>query len=618
MGRVFREAEAELDAVLRRYAGRPRAAFLRLMLMALEREQIVSLAYRQSVIAARLKRMPIPDGVRGLIEHAVVWVWKDEEMHTVYARGALMQMGRGSVRLRALVEQAGGAVAGWATGVLHHSSWHLAPVARAAASLVVLAGRAGGRMPPEVGKLLKFGPFRDFCLLNADLELASGLCWDTLIRLAAGQPDLGPETLVEFWRVVEDEDRHRRVFEAVAAALAADDRLADGAGYESLAGQIAAVGHSFLPRGLRTVAAGQPIGSGGRVWCREGAAGEDAVSALRHTLAACDLADRLRARAAAVGKPLAGMRVTIKGCFMLGTHRADPSPIVAPTLAEELARYFRGLGVGRVTLAEARYVYDRFYHNRGVADVARYFGFDSPLYDLADLSADQVPHAHARGLGSTSVGRAWAAADFRVSLAKLRSHPVEQVLLALGNLEGVGGRTDDHIFADRVADRPTALMALLDEFPPHYAVLDAYATAADGLAGMMGCGRPVAARRFYAGADVLAVDGVAARHVGVTDPAASGLLRAAGHWFGGWPAGVEVVGTDARIAGWRGPQATDLRALLSLLALPVYVWGSGRGSLFMPAMDEAAFPPKRAAGPVVRLGRRVTRAVLGLPSPGRR
>lgn len=618
MGQVFREAEAELDAVLRRYAGRPRAAFLRLMLMALEREQIVSLAYRQSVIAARLQRMPVPDDMRDLIEHAVVWVWKDEEMHTVYARGALMRMGRGSVRVRALIEQAGGAVAGWASGVLHHSRWRAAPFARTAARLVVLAGKVGGRVPPEVGKLLKFGPFRDFCLLNADLELASGLCWDHLIRLAADDPDIGPETLVEFRRVVADEDRHRRVFEAVAAALTPADRLAPGARYETLADHIAAVGHSFLPRDLRPVAAGQPIGSGGRVWCHEGAAGEDAVTALRRTLTECDLADRVRARAAAVGKPLSEMRVTVKGCFMLGTHRADPSPVVAPPLAEELARHLRELGVGRVTLAEARYVYDRFYDHRGVADVARYFGFASDHYDLADLSADQEPHANVRGLGSTTVGRAWAGADFRVSLAKLRSHPVEQVLLSLGNLEGVGGRTDEHIFADRVADRPTALMALLDEFPPHYAIVDAYATAADGLAGMMGCARPVAARRFYAGADVLAVDCVAARHVGVTDPAASGLLRAACHWFGGWPAGVEVVGTDTRIAGWRGPQATDLRALLSLLALPVYVWGSGRGSLFVPAMDEAAFPPKRPAGALVRLGRRVTRGVLGLPSPGRR
>ena len=60
-------------------------------------------------------------------------------------------------------------------------------------------------------------------------------------------------------------------------------------------------------------------------------------------------------------------------------------------------------------------------------------------------------------------------------------------------------------------------VALIDEFPPHYALLDGYDTASDGLAGMMGCTRPRAARRFYAGADVLAVDCVAARHVGVAE-----------------------------------------------------------------------------------------------------
>ena len=79
---------------------------------------------------------------------------------------------------------------------------------------------------------------------------------------------------------------------------------------------------------------------------------------------------------------------------------------------------------------------------------------------------------------------------------------------------------------------------------------------------------------------------MAARHLGVRDPMGSRVLRAACHWFGGWPQGVEVIGADGRVPGWRGPQSNEVWALLGLLALPVYVWGSGRGSLFLPAMDE--------------------------------
>jgi hypothetical protein len=343
--------------------------------------------------------------------------------------------------------------------------------------------------------------------------------------------------------------------------------------------------------------------------------GEAGAAVFERLLSDCDLAGRIRERAARLGKPIAELRVAIKASFMLGYHRGDPAPIVAPLFVESLARLLRGLGVTRVNLVEARYVYDRFFRNRGVAEVARYFGFTSPLYEVHDLSADQIPHLFVRGLGTTAIGRAWQEADFRITFAKLRSHPVEQVFLTVGNLEGIGGRSDECLFVDRAADRPAALMATIDEYPPHYALIDGYDTAAHGLVGMMGCRRPLATRRFYAGGDPLAVDCVAARHLGVADPEVSPLLRAVCHWFGGWPRGVKVIGKDLPVRGWRGPQSNDFWALLGLLAMPVYVWGSGRGSLFMPAMDERAFPPLHPTAPLVRLARRAIRTLLALPSP---
>ncbi len=614
MGKIFDEATAELEGVLQRFADRPKVAYWKLLLMALEREQIVSLAYREKVIADRLDRMPIPDDVRQVIAHAVVWVWKDEEMHTTYVRGELLKAARGSAKVRVLLEQLGGAVAGWATGVLQHSDPRKALLSRKVAGLIVFSGKVAGKVPTEVGKLLRAGPFREFCLLNADLEMASGSCWNRILRLAGDVAGADAETLIEFRRVVEDEDRHRRVFEAIADALTDDDRLAPGVTADNLATRIGDVGRAFLPRALRSAGdTDHPIGSGGLVWSHEGAEGESAVTAFHRLLAECDLGNRLRACAARLDKPVSAMRVVIKGCFMLGYHRDDPSPVVAPKLIEELVRYFRELGVVRVVLAEARNVYDRFFYNRGVKDVARYFGFSSPLYEVVDLTLDPQPHFYPRGLGPSSIGRAWAGGDFRVSFVKLRSHPVCQASLSIGNLEGIGGRTDEFIFLDRRADRATPLMALIDEYPPHYALIDGFETASDGLTGMMGCLRPIHARRFYAGADALTVDMVAIRHLGVRDPSASALLSAAAHWFGGWPAAVEVIGTDAPVRGWRGPQSTDFHALLSLMALPVYVWGSGRGSLFLPAMDTRAFPPQRQAGPLIRAARRLIRALLGMP-----
>jgi hypothetical protein len=72
---------------------------------------------------------------------------------------------------------------------------------------------------------------------------------------------------------------------------------------------------------------------------------------------------------------------------------------------------------------------------------------------------------------------------------------------------------------------------------------------------------------------------------------------------------------DEPLIDWRGPYHDDVSALLSILALPVYVWGSGRGALFVPEMDEEAFPPSRPEGRLLRLGRRALRRLLGLRHP---
>jgi hypothetical protein len=615
MGSVFEEAQRELDQVQRALANRPREAVVRLLLMALEREEIVSMAYRQASIAARLRSMPLPEDVRRLIEHAVVWLWKDEEMHAVYARGALLRLGGLPTKLRALTQQMGGIVGGWATSVLHHTSWASAPVSRLGAQLVMLAGRAAGKVPREVGREMRHLPFREFCLHNAELEKASWLSWDNLALLAERQ-GMMPEMLTDFHRVAEDEIRHKRVFEAIADALTPEDQLAPGASTAALAARIAEVGSHFLPHELRPLGE-SPIGSGGRVWSVLGHAAETPRSVLRRTLVESGLAEVLRQRAVVLGKSVADLRVIVKTCFMLGYDRRDLSPVVEPGLIQELVDFLRAAGCTQISVAENRNLYDQFVAGRSVREVAHYFGLEPAGFDLVDLSEDQQPHSYRRGIGQTTVAASWRDADFRLSFGKVRSHPIELALLGLGSLEAVGGRTDQFLFAERQASRYTALMMILTDFPAHFSVLDCFADVPDGVTGMMGCPRPKQPRRFYAGADVLAVDGVVGRHLGWRSPEESPLVRAASHWFGGWPDHVEVIGSDERIGGWRGPYCNEWSALLALLAAPAYVWGSGRGSLFLPLMDEAAFPPRRRAGFLLRNVRRMVRGLLGLGLPRR-
>jgi len=339
---------------------------------------------------------------------------------------------------------------------------------------------------------------------------------------------------------------------------------------------------------------------------------DDKLAVFRQLLKDAGLAAQITGRARKLGKPLSAMRIAIKPTFMLGYHRKDLSHITDPSALHELAGFLRGLGCGDVAVVESTNIYDQFYRNRTVHDVAAYFGFASPHYRLVDLATEQVAHSYGRGLAQYTIGRTWGEADFRISFGKMRSHAVEMVHLTIGNVEWLGGRCDEYLFAERQAHRETAVMMLLDDFPPHFGLLDGYETAADGLMGVMGCPRPPSPRRFYAGADALAVDLVAGRHLGLSNPEQSRILQAACHWFGNPSRRLQVVGVDTPVRGWRSPYHTDLSTLLSFFAYPMYEFGSGRGTLFVPEMDEQAFPPIHRTGRWVRGARRCLQSLLGL------
>jgi uncharacterized protein (DUF362 family) len=301
---------------------------------------------------------------------------------------------------------------------------------------------------------------------------------------------------------------------------------------------------------------------------------------------------------------------------MLGVHRGDPSMIVSPESLSALVHALRSKGVTNVAVLEAPTGYDRFYQRRTVAEVARYFGFEGD-YRLVDTASDQVPASYPRGMVPATISATWRDADVRIVLSKLRSHPVKLAMLGMPALEGLGMRSDAFHFAERAASPEIAVVTLASEYPPHFSVLDAWSGIPDGLAGMLGAKRTLAPGRWYAGADALAVDLVAARHTGVSDPYTSNQLRTAIHWFGDPRPHLEVSGCDAPIAGWRRPFRAGFAPALAFLAAFVYAHASGRGALFVPSADEKAFPPLSRPGLLLRLGRRVMRWFFKLPTlPG--
>jgi hypothetical protein len=608
---VYEEFEQEIEVWRVKYAGAPRREILKLFLLALEREEIVSIGYREEAILRRLAEMPISEEVRDLVHHALLWSWKDEQMHAIYMRGAILKYGSQWLRLLAFASQTAGAVGGWATSVRQHVRWRQAPLSRLTATSITWMGFFAGKIPGQVRRHLDYRSFRDFCLFNIDAERTAWLCFKRLVEILEKQSDFDPAVIEDFRRTMEDEDRHKQIFQILAAAFDENDQLAQSETAETLAQKIAEVGEIFLPRPRRKKSiTHNPLGSGGKVEVVESRGSEEKIALFRSLLDRSELKAALEERANLLAKPLSELRITIKPNFMLGYHRKDQSTLTDPLLIEELARYLHGLGCSNLTLIESRNLYDYFYANRSVENVASYFNIASTR--LVDAASEQVAHDYLRGLGQRTISQTWKASDFRISFAKMCSHPVDIVYLTLGNIETLGEPCDRFIFVERQAHKDTAVMMLLDEFAPHFALIDAYDSAADGLLGMLSCPRPKQPHRFYAGRDALAVDMVAARHMGIEDVRNVGLMQTARHWFGDPSKQIEVVGCDEPIKGWRSPYANEWTTLLSLLAFPVYEFGSGRGALFVPEMDEDAFPQIKPEGLWLKLGRRGLQTFLGI------
>lgn len=605
-GHIYEECARQLAAWRVRFRGRPDRERRRLWLLALEREQVVSIAYRESAIADRIARMPLPEEVRDLIRHAMVWVWKDEEMHTGYIRGVVLHHGGRRLQTIAYGEQIVGALSGWAAAVRQHTQFRDAPVAVTLASALAMGGRLSGKLTKALRSALEYGPFRDFCAVNIELERSAELCWARLVELAEG--DAQRE---EFAQVRDDEANHGRIFQIFGAALGEDDRLRPGVTAEDLVEQVRDVGEWFLPQRHR-VAGPRPrvFGTGRPVWCRQGRTATDKRQVLRDLLSEAGLPEMIADRRTAKGG--GNLDVAVKTAFMLGYNRRDRSNIIDVELVDELARFLHDHGCDDVAVLEAPTVYDRFYGHRSVEEVARYFGFASPNYRIVDTSAEQEPSEYARGMAQSTISRTWSAAHLRIVFSKLRTNPSELAHLSLSSLEGLGERQDRILFPNREVHYRAAMMMVIDAFEPDVAVVDAYEHTADGPFGVMGCRTPPSPLRIYAGRDALAVDSVVLRDTGLPDPFLSPMLRSALHWFGAPGEPDAVHGDVGPIPGFRNPYHNGVSTMLSMAAYPVYVYGSGGGELFVPEMDETAFPPLTESSTPVRLVRRTAQLAFGL------
>lgn len=610
---VVRETRAHLEALRARHPGAPKKQMVALYLLGLEREQIVAVSYHEDTLRDRIEELDVDEGVRDVVRYAMRWIWKEEQMHAIFIRGALLLQGGLLLRARAFVQQLMGAIAGWATSVLHHVPWKKAPISRFWANVFTLVGVVLGKVPRPVLKEMRQVSFRDYCRFSLSAEHTAALCWQRVGELAeeAGE---APEAFAPYQQMATDENHHGRIFAVFLEAFDESERLLPDWDADRLAAAIADIGEFYLPPARRPGARAMSLGRGGRVAVGRGGAQDDKSAVLTSTLADAGFAEMLAERAKAVGKPVRELTVAIKPAFMRGYSLRDASVFVDPELVRGLAVAAREVGCRDVAILESACIYAWYFANRDVRSVARYLGYDFPEARLVDVAEDSVPHRYRRGMAHYQVAATWRDADVRIAFGKLASHPVDQLYLSLAQLEGLGARQSEFVFVDRQAHRGQAAAAMIGEFPPHFALIDAYDAVSDGLLGVIACPHPKRPRRIYAGQDAIAVDLVASRHVG-EDPRGSSHLSDALQWFDDPSERIAVVGCDELLEDWTSPCHNEVSAVLSFLSYPVYLLLSGRGSLFMPEMDLAAFPPIEPPSVMLRGARGFMRWLLGTRLP---
>ena len=168
--------------------------------------------------------------------------------------------------------------------------------------------------------------------------------------------------------------------------------------------------------------------------------------------------------------------------------------------------------------------------------MAEYLGYDKVAgYQVVDLTEDRF---EIRDFGSDShlgkhpVPLTWRDADFRISFAKNKTHAYAYYTLTLKNIYGALSLANKfkeyHCKRERGIYHTT--IEYLEAFPVHFGLVDAYVSA-DGPFGVFADKRPNETHTIIGGADLVAVDWVAASKMGI-DPMISQHMRLAVEAFG--------------------------------------------------------------------------------------
>jgi uncharacterized protein (DUF362 family) len=281
--------------------------------------------------------------------------------------------------------------------------------------------------------------------------------------------------------------------------------------------------------------------------------------------------------------------IAVKPNLMIFMNRQVPVTATDPELVEHLFRRLRERGFTNLMAVESQNTMGNWAQNRSVANVARVAGYTGVGYRIVDLSLEMDRHTYTvKGMPNWQnfVGRSWRDADYRIDFAKFKSQPDNRYTLNLKNQFGTLPLQNKYMEYHTRIPYWACTMYALNSFPVHFGFIDAW-TASDGAAGFAVQYNPKLLKIMLAGQDILALDLVGARLMGV-DAWESPLPRfVMMNW--GEPE-IEVDGDDSPVAGWN-PVPEEIHNMVDI-GQAIYIIANAGAAAGILNLDTKEFPPR--------------------------
>ena len=201
---VQRATAREIDAILSAPLDRRRELFLT---YALEREQVVDIAYSEDAIEDLVRSLNVDPVTRRIVERAILWIHRDEALHAQFIRGCLLRSRRPRSWAPIIASQVVGMVGGWCSSVSPGHDAEAFGLRQLTARTALRAGALAGQIPSPLVDAFRLPGFQAFCAISHVLESAAIEAYDAMLA------HLDEDEQETFRRIRADEKRHTEVFE---------------------------------------------------------------------------------------------------------------------------------------------------------------------------------------------------------------------------------------------------------------------------------------------------------------------------------------------------------------------------------------------------------------------